>query len=154
MATEIERKFLPKDSTWRDHVENSKELVQAYLINRPNRSLRIRREGEVYVVCYKGKARGLSVPEYEVLVWPWVGKALRFLGRKQTVQKTRHYVTYQGKCFEIDEFTGALHDLVVIETELESESEQISLPPWIGLEVTHDFRYKNAVLAKHGKLQT
>ena len=49
--------------------------------------------------------------------------------------------------WEIDEFHGRLEGLVVAEIELESETEAVDIPPFIGREVTDDKRYYNSALA-------
>jgi CYTH domain-containing protein len=46
----------------------------------------------------------------------------------------------------VDVFEGANTGLVVAEIELESESEEFSLPDWIGKEISADKRYYNAAL--------
>lgn len=64
-----------------------------------------------------------------------------------TIEKTRHYVEYEGFVWEIDEFEGLNAGLVVAEVEFERENQTIPLPPWIGEEVSSDPRYLNSNLA-------
>jgi adenylate cyclase len=45
MATEIERKFLVKDDSWRDLSTNSEEIIQGYLANTERGSIRVRIAG-------------------------------------------------------------------------------------------------------------
>ena len=49
----------------------------------------------------------------------------------------------------MDEFHGANEGLLIAEVELDSEDQYFDLPSWVGPEVTDDYRYKNAALARH-----
>ena len=51
--------------------------------------------------------------------------------------------------WEIDLFQGDNEGLVLAEVELESATQQFSLPSWIGEEVSEDPRYFNVNLVKH-----
>ena len=64
------------------------------------------------------------------------------------IEKKRYLYPYAGHTWEVDEFMGDNEGLVVAEVELQSESESIALPPFIGREVTGDSRYYNSNLAK------
>jgi adenylate cyclase len=57
-------------------------------------------------------------------------------------------VAHAGLVWEVDEFGGPLAGLVLAEVELELPDQAVSLPGWIGREVTGDARYQNAVLAR------
>ena len=50
---------------------------------------------------------------------------------------------------EIDVFEGENAGLVIAEVELAHERQLVTLPPWIGREVTHEERYYNSRLAHH-----
>ena len=45
-------------------------------------------------------------------------------------------------------FAGANRGLIVAEVELKRANQKVSLPPWVGKEVTDDPRYLNANLFK------
>ena len=57
-------------------------------------------------------------------------------------------VKYQGKIWEVDEFHADNEGLTVAEIELDDENEIFEKPPWLGEEVTDDYRYLNSNLAK------
>jgi adenylate cyclase len=57
-------------------------------------------------------------------------------------------VTWAGHLWEIDEFYGDNAGLVVAEVELAAEDEIFERPPWLGREVSEDFRYSNAALSE------
>ena len=64
------------------------------------------------------------------------------------IEKLRYRVLYAGHTWEVDEFTGENAPLVVAEVELDRIDAEVSLPSWVGLEVTNDPRYTNAALAR------
>jgi adenylate cyclase len=64
------------------------------------------------------------------------------------IEKTRYEIEYSGLTWEVDEFHGANIGLVVAEVELESESQPVTLPPWVGREVSGDPRYLNTNLSQ------
>ena len=62
------------------------------------------------------------------------------------IEKVRHKVVLDGVVWEIDEFGGENAGLIVAEVELVTEDHPLTLPEWIGEEVSHDPRYFNANL--------
>jgi CYTH domain-containing protein len=106
--------------------------------------------GEKAFLTIKGKSRGLSRPEYEYEI-P-VADAKEILDRlcqQPYIEKNRYKVAYAEMEWEIDEFLKENQGLIVAEVELESEEQQIEMPPWVGEEVSDDPRYSNANLVKH-----
>ena len=67
------------------------------------------------------------------------------------VEKNRYRIpaAEPGLAWEVDEYFGANAPLVTAEIELPDENTIVTLPDWIGLEVTDDHRYKNNNLAVH-----
>ncbi len=61
---------------------------------------------------------------------------------------TRYYVKIGDHTFEVDEFEGINHGLVIAEIELGHEDESFEKPIWLGQEVTGMIRYYNAALSK------
>jgi adenylate cyclase len=55
-------------------------------------------------------------------------------------------VPHDGLVREIDEFEGENSGLIVAEVELKDEHQSVTLPDWVGQEVTGDPRYFNANL--------
>jgi adenylate cyclase len=70
--------------------------------------------------------------------------------RGRLIEKTRHIIKAGDFVWEIDVFAGALSGLVIAEVEMDSESDEPALPPWLGREVTGDPAWTNAVLAIEG----
>ena len=71
---------------------------------------------------------------------------LNTLCQKPFIEKIRYKVEWGGLIWEIDEFDGLNKGLILAEVELSDPNQQISLPPWVGEEVTPDPRYFNSYL--------
>src|SRR5690349_3288951 len=141
MGTEIERKFLLKGDQWREGAKRV-HTCQGYLAVVDNCTVRVRVQEEEAFVTIKGRAKGVSRSEYEYGIPVADAKEmLESLCEKPFIEKYRYHVQYAGKKWEIDEFLAENKGLLVAEIELESEDQQIELPPWVGQEVSDDRRY-------------
>ncbi len=149
MATEIERKFLLRDDSWRSGARG-RRYRQGYIMSGSGVTVRVRTVEEQGFLTIKGKSRGAVRAEYEYPV-PLADarEMLATLCEKPLIEKTRYLVEYGGFTWEIDEFAGENRGLVVAEIELGSEDQEFPRPPWLGEEVTGDVRYFNASLAKN-----
>jgi CYTH domain-containing protein len=146
MGIEIERKFLTSADTWRDLAE-SVEYRQGYLLAAPERTVRIRTAGSRGYLTIKGGSVGASRAEYEYEIpFEDARELLDEMCLRPLIEKRRSRIPHAGLVWEVDEFFGENHGLVLAEVELESEDQPIDLPPWIGREVTGDPRYFNASL--------
>lgn len=149
MGTEIERKFLVKGDQWRD---GSKPLhtCQGYLATGNDCTVRIRVQEEKAFITIKGKTEGLSRAEYEYPIpLDDATEMMHQLCQQPYIEKYRYKIMYGGKVWEVDEFRKENQGLVLAEIELESEDQQVELPPWVGEEVSHDPRYRNVNLMRH-----
>lgn len=146
MAVEIERKFLvlpgwvPRDAG--DHIR------QGYIAASPECSVRVRTRGDRAYLTIKGPTLGLSRLEFEYAI-P-VADAAEMLTRLCTavVDKHRYLEVHGHHTWEVDVFHGANEGLVLAEVEMTTEADVVALPPWAGIEVTHDTRYRNSRLAR------
>jgi adenylate cyclase len=146
MGIEIERKFLTGSEEWRGLGEST-EYRQGYLIAAPDRTVRVRTVRERGYLTVKGGSIGVARAEYEYEI-P-IGDARELLDElciRPLIEKRRTHIRHAGLTWEVDEFFGENHGLVIAEVELESEDQSVDLPPWIGEEVTGDPRYFNASL--------
>jgi len=149
MAVETERRFLLASNSWRDHVVSCRFLAQGYLNTAPEVAVRIRRDGENSFLTIKGSSTGASRPEFEYAIPNTdADQILKLLCKGRTVKKTRHNVPLNGHTWEIDVFEGENSGLVIAEVELQSELEHLTIPAWIGLEITGKHEYSNAALAQ------
>lgn len=149
MPVEIERKFLVSSDDWRREARSSARLVQGYVANTERCSVRLRVAGEQAWLSLKGVQPGTTRLEFEYPV-P-VQDAVEILERLcdgTRIEKWRHLVEAGAHCFEVDEFLGDNAGLVVAEVELGAADEFFVRPPWLGVEVTHEARYYNVMLAR------
>ena len=148
MGVEIERKFLLTGDAWRA-LGQPVLLRQGYLSLDPERTVRVRVEGEGAVITIKSKSVGATRGEWE---YPLpLADANDLLDRvcvQPIIEKYRSRIALAGHTWEVDEFLGANKGLLFAEIELASEDQAFSKPDWIGEEVTHDRRYFNSNLIR------
>jgi adenylate cyclase len=150
VAIEIERKFLLKDDSWRQHADAGTVYRQGYLIGAKQASVRVRIEGDKAFINIKSMTLGVSRLEYQYPIPVQdAEELLDTLCDKPLVEKTRYRIQHAGHEWEIDVFEGDNAGLVVAEVELSAVDEQLSLPDWAGIEVSSDPRYYNVNLVKH-----
>ncbi|MGG7605830.1 CYTH domain-containing protein [Massilia sp. BKSP1R2A-1] len=148
MGVEIERKFLVSGDAWRT-LGAPVLLRQGYLSADPERTVRVRIEGEQGVLTIKSKSEGASRGEWEYPI-PLrdAEELLDRLCERPLVEKYRRRIDFQGFTWEVDEFLGENAGLVVAEIELPAEDTVFDLPDWIGNEVTGERRYYNSSLIR------
>ena len=135
MALEIERKFIVTDSSYKSLAKGKKHIVQAYLSTTPDATVRLRIIDERAFITVKSRNAGCCRNEWEYGIS--VADATEMIAScniTEVLEKTRHYVEYAGRLWEIDEF------------ELSHSDEAFELPPFAGAEVTGDSRYYNSTL--------
>ena len=111
MAVEIERKFLVKNDSWKDHVESQARIMQGYLANDDNASVRVRVKGDAAFLTIKGATKGISRSEYEYQIPVEDAEAmLRELAIFPAIDKVRYSVRagkhlwdLEYECEEADE---------------------------------------------------
>jgi len=148
MGIEIERKFLLRDERWRPSSEGVL-YRQGYLSVIAERSVRIRIAGGRAWLTVKGESKGMTRHEFEYEIPRQDAiHMLDHLCLKPLIEKKRYRIEVEGLCWEIDEFFGENAGLMLAEVELDHPDQKISLPGWIGEEVTDDPRYYNVALVK------
>lgn len=148
MAQEIERKFLVTGASWRQDAAGQR-YRQGYLPTDQATTVRVRTVGDRGYLTIKGPTSGVSRQEFEYdIPLADAETMLADLCPPPLIEKWRYRVTVGDHLWEIDEFLGDNAGLVMAEVELESETEDVELPDWVGDEVSHDARYYNASLAK------
>ena len=146
MPLEIERKFLVTSDRYRDNAQSS-DIKQAYLSVTERMAIRVRIDGIRGSLAIKSKVSDRVNREYEYSIPIDEARSLLNLGDLPIIIKTRYLVEYEGWTWEVDEFHDNNDGLIVAEIELEDENDIFKLPPWIGEEVTADYRYLNSNLA-------
>lgn len=159
MATEIERKLLIKNNSWRQHVRRSERMRQGYLnqydanIDGPQSSVRVRIGGTAEAprawLNIKSATLGIERLEYEYEI-PLADaeEMLERLCKRPQIDKTRHYIDVGEHVWEVDEFHGDNQGLVVAEVELDAADEAFEKPNWAGEDVSGQPRYYNSELIK------
>jgi len=154
MSFEIERRWLPANEGWRQFTTSFIDITQGYIASEEGNVARIRRSATAAetetVLCIKGSATAEGTPEFEFPIEESVGEALLQLCGQRFLKKRRWYVVQEDFVFEVDEFQGTLSPLVIIELELENFDVEVTLPPWVGEEVTGRAEYNNVALVKFG----
>jgi adenylate cyclase len=145
---EIERKYRVKYEIF-PRTDNQIVMKQGYLSVDPSRVVRVRIEGSKAWLTIKGKMTGITRSEYEYDIPVAEAEQILRLTLNQPVEKVRHKIVYEGTKWEVDEFLGTNKGLWLAEVELLREDQEFSLPPWLGEEVTGDYRYYNSSLSRH-----
>ena len=146
MPLEIERKFLVLSD---DYQQNSRSVFikQAYLSVDGNMAIRVRIEKNQATINIKSKKSERVNHEFEYIIPMDEAISLVKMSPYPIIEKTRHMVKYEGKIWEVDKFHTDNDGLTVAEIELDNENEEFGMPPWLGEEVTADYRYLNSNLA-------
>jgi adenylate cyclase len=149
MATETERKFLLRNDSWRADADAGAAIMQGYLANTHDCTVRVRVQGDSAWLTVKGPSETISRAEFEYPV-PVADatEMLDSLAARPFIEKLRYRVVVAEHCWEIDVFGGDNLGLVVAEIELTSAEETFVRPDWVGREVSDDARYFNAALVK------
>lgn len=148
MPTEIERKFLVVGDDWRT-LGKGTVYCQGYLAASKDRTIRVRIAGDRAFLTIKGASQGISRAEFEYSIpVEDAQQMLETLCDRPFIQKTRYKIEWEGYLWEVDEFEAENKGLIMAEVELEDANQPLSVPPWIGEEVSHDARYFNANLMK------
>lgn len=155
---EIERKWLVDKDKLPFNLNECKSvsMKQGYISFSP--TIRVRNENnERFILCVKTKPLPGSIArdEYECGITEAEYNSLLKKTEGIIIEKTRYYREDQfGYIMEIDVFEGALEGLCYMEIEFPGEEEALSYktPIWALKDVTDDRFYKNASLAKYGKL--
>jgi CYTH domain-containing protein len=149
MPTEIERKFLVKNESWRAMATGTL-YRQGYIPTDRGRSVRVRIVGDRGFLTIKGPTEGNSRAEFEYPIPLEDARTLLDnLCDPPLIEKIRYQIKVGGLVWEIDEFSGENQGLIVAEVELTDENQAIALPDWVGREVSDDPRYFNVNLVRN-----
>ena len=150
MSQEIERKFLVKDSSYKDMAVSSSRIIQGYICSERGRTVRVRIRDNKGFLTIKGASadNGLSRYEWEHEIPVDEARELMKLCQPGMIDKTRYLVKFGKHIFEVDEFYGENEGLVVAEVELATVDEKHEVPPFLAEEVTGQVKYYNSFLMK------
>jgi CYTH domain-containing protein len=149
MAREIERKFLVRDKRYRQQAEPI-PCRQGYLSTAKERIVRVRIKGERAYLTVKGATDGITRTEYEYEIpTAEAEQMLEQLCKKPIIEKDRYEIECDGILWQVDEFHGLNEGLVVAEVHLSREDQKITIPEWVGQEVSHEPRYFSSSLVQN-----
>ncbi len=150
---EIERKFLIKKLPKDINKYPKQKIIQWYLKDKNNKTLRIRK------ISIKGKNEYFKT----IKKWHWLirkeieekisKESFEKLWKKVSnryLEKTRYVLPYKKQDIEIDLYQGKLEWLITAEIEFTNpiESKKFIIPKWFDKELTGDKKFGNANLAK------
>lgn len=149
MATEIERRFLVKNETWRKDVIESASIKQYYLgVEGACCSVRLRLMKNKAFLTIKGRSKSYARSEFEYEIPYSDAIAMRNeLKVGYGVEKKRYEVRFNERIWVVDVFSGLNAPLVIAEIEFDSHDTSLEfLPPFIGQEISDDHTLSNAAL--------
>ncbi|UFZ06754.1 CYTH domain-containing protein [Bradyrhizobium ontarionense] len=144
MPLEIERKFLVRSDAWRDQATHSERLRDGLIARQDGLKVRVRCYGGRTTLCVKSGRRGLSREEFEYDIPADHADAIFAHCEGRILEKTRHYVPGDSGVWEVDVYHGALEGVVIAEIEIPTETTIVTIPDWVGEEVTGDPRYSKS----------
>jgi CYTH domain-containing protein len=155
MALEIGRKFLVANDGWKNSVVRRMRIRDGLIANNNGHKARVRISGNVATIALKSRKRGLVRDEFEyVIPLSDAEEILDVMCDGNVLNKVRHFTLHSSNTWQVDVYDGLLDGIVLAEIELMDKDETLSLPDWIGAEVTADPRYRkiSMVAARVGKV--
>jgi len=147
MSKETEHRFLIRSDGWRKLAGPGAVMRQGYLSTDSKRNVRVRIAGNEAQITVKGKAKGLTRPEFEYSIPLQDGQEIEQFCLKPILEKIRYKLQQGDLTWEIDEYAGENRGLVV--AEVETKDPLGKLPQWVGREISTDERYRNYNLVEH-----
>src|SRR5262245_19386133 len=143
MAVEIERKFLVANHGWKSSVVRSVRIRDGLIANNKGQKARVRIANDVATIALKSRRRGLARTEFEYAIpYSDAVEMLRTMCDGNVLDKVRHFVSHAGNTWQVYVYEGLLDGLVLAEIELTDADQELTLPDWIGTEVTSNPRYR------------
>lgn len=146
MALEIERKFLVNDESYKKLALRKHHISQGYLSRRKDATVRIRIIDDHARITVKSVTVNATRHEWEYPIPINDAKEMLEICEGNIIEKTRWFIDYAGKMWEIDEFSKPSGTATIAEIELDNENEKIELPHFVGEEVTGNQVFYNSSL--------
>lgn len=149
MGKETERKFLIKNTRFKENISQKHEMKQGYLSTEPNHVVRIRTLDGKGFITIKGENSGITRSEFEYEIPQQDVLEMMETMCTTLIEKFRYIVYYGGMKWEIDEFFNDNEGLMLAEIELDDEKQDFERPSWLGEEVSNNEKYYNAYLINY-----
>lgn len=150
MAIEIERRFLVRHKRWKELCTTEPlSIVQGYVAKGDSFVVRVRTVGSQAWLTLKSKKLHMTHLEYEYPIpVEDAREILHTIMPEHRIEKKRYHIMYDGRLWEIDEFSGENKGLCIAEVELEKETDILIPPLWVDEEITHDESFSNYMLSQ------
>jgi CYTH domain-containing protein len=151
MALEIERKFLVANDGWKNSVARRVRIRDGLIANNKGQKARVRIADDAATIALKGRKRGLVRNEFEYAIpFSDAEEMLYLMCDGNVLDKIRHFIPHGSDTWQVDVYEGLLNGVVLAEIELADANQKLTLPDWIGADVTADPRYRkiNMVAAR------
>lgn len=147
MGKEIEYKFLVNKEQWEALKKPKPQLIiQSYLHNTPEKSVRVRVKGDKGYLTVKGATKGVTRSEFEYEIPVSEAEDMIATFQLSHIRKFRYEIMVDDHLWEVDVFEGALNGLVLAEVEVLAEGEYFTRPAWVTEDVSTNAEYYNSVL--------
>jgi adenylate cyclase len=152
MAVEIERKFLVDGERVPADLTAGVPIRQGYLAQEGNVEARVRITPLEATLTVKA-GKGLSRTEVEVVIAPSDAEALWVHTTGRRIDKQRTRLALGADVAEVDLYAGDLVGLCTAEVEFPNEASAATFipPDWFGTELTGQWAWSNASLARSGR---
>lgn len=153
MKKEIELKFIVDPKKFMDVVRDCSarmHITQGYLFG--NSHIRVRNVlaegGRNSLLTIKSDRTGIERDEFEYAIPYKEGVVLLENFATAVISKTRYLIINDKNNWEVDDFHGKNHGLILAELEIPQEDYNVSIPHWIlGRMAVSDNKYDNYNLA-------
>jgi adenylate cyclase len=124
-------------------IVRSVQIRDGLTANNKGHKARVRIANGVATIALKSRRSGLARTEFEyVIPNSDAEEMLRIMCEGNVLEKVRHFVSHAGNTWQVDVYEGLLDGVVLAEIELTDAEQQLTLPDWIGAEVTADPKYR------------
>lgn len=142
---EIERKYLVHNLDWLPQAKSSFEIEQAYIFVDYTKEYRVTIRGNKAYTTLKSRHKLIRKEFEKEITIEEANYLISSFSDLEPIIKTRYEIPIlDGLKWEIDVFKGENEGLILAEIELPNPDYKITLPDWIGEEVTNDSYYYNS----------
>ena len=146
MAYEIEHKYLVINDSYKKMATGKVDIRQGYLNRNPDRTVRVRTMGSKGFLTIKSRNHGAKRLEFEYEIPGEEAREILKLAEPGIVEKTRYFVPFGERLWEVDEFHGSLNGVTVAEVEIPDTEIDYEKPPFVGKDITGNPDYYNSNL--------
>jgi CYTH domain-containing protein len=139
---------------WKNSVARRVRIRDGLIATNKGHKARVRIADDGATIAVKSRKRGLVRDEFGYAIpLSDADVMLRTMCDSNVLDKVRHFILHASNTWQVDVYEGLLNGIVLAEIELTDVDQTLTLPDWIGAEVTTDPRYRkiNMVSARLAK---